>query len=213
MNAYLNVSAFIAWFPDYFGHMMNHLISEKLQHWEHPIRKLAGQSLSVICPANPTLSIEKGLKPLIQRCFDKALHKRHGAVIGVGELLIGLSGNSYLNRKEALERAHKTLSLAERKLISQSDNRQAFQKKYDEESSIDYLKTHLDAETLTLIKGIVKRVEKERLYRGMGGEIMRAGVCHLISSMCIAKIEFSTDEILYLFSQLKENLKHPNLEI
>jgi hypothetical protein len=35
----------------------------------------------------------------------------------VGEILIGLSGNSSINRKDVLERAYKTLSIKERKII------------------------------------------------------------------------------------------------
>ena len=61
--------------------------------------------------------------PLIEKCFSKALHIRHGAILGVSEILIGLSGNSIINRKEVLEKAFKTLSLKERQLIQDSDNK------------------------------------------------------------------------------------------
>lgn len=33
------------------------------------------------------------------------------------------------------------------------------------------------------IRSIIEKFEKEKLYRGKGGEIMRAGVCHLIHSI------------------------------
>jgi hypothetical protein len=42
------------------------------------------------------------------------VHVRHGAILGVGEILIGLSGNSVINRNEVLEKVFKTLSLKER---------------------------------------------------------------------------------------------------
>ena len=61
------------------------------------------------------------LLPLIEKCFSKALHVRHGAIHGVGEILIGLSGNSVINRREVLEKAFKSLSLKERNLIQDSD--------------------------------------------------------------------------------------------
>ena len=38
------------------------------------------------------------LTPLVELCFHQALHIRHGAVLGVGEIIIGLSGNSIMNR-------------------------------------------------------------------------------------------------------------------
>jgi hypothetical protein len=65
--------------------------------------------------------INEILLPLIEKCFSKALHVRHGAIFGVGEILIGLSGNSVINRREVLEKAFKSLSLKERNLIQDSD--------------------------------------------------------------------------------------------
>jgi len=44
------------------------------------------------------------------------------------------------------------------------------------------------SENLNKVKTIIDRVEKERLYKGKGGEIMRAGVCHLIHSIATAGI-------------------------
>jgi hypothetical protein len=54
---------------------------------------------------NPNLSVNNILTPLIKLCLDKALHIRHGAILGVGELLIGLSGNSSIHRKDVLDKA------------------------------------------------------------------------------------------------------------
>ena len=96
------------------------------------MRVIASQSLSVLCIFNPALIVEKILTPLIEKCFSQALHIRHGAILGVGEILIGLSGNSSLNRREVLERAYKTLSLKERKMIEESDNQSKFKELYDE---------------------------------------------------------------------------------
>ena len=45
-----------------------------------------------------------------------------------------------------------------------------------------------DSEIRNSVKGIIEKVDKLRLYRGKGGEIMRGGVCHLIHSMSLAKI-------------------------
>lgn len=97
--------------------MALHLAFVKLQHCDPSIRILAAQALSVICIFNPELIRDQVLTPLIQKCFSKALHIRHGAIHGVSEILIGLSGHSIINRKEVLEKAFKTLSLKERKII------------------------------------------------------------------------------------------------
>lgn len=112
--------------------MVKHLAFVKLNHWEPAIRILASQSLSVLSIFNPELIIKEVLLPLIEKCFSKALHVRHGAIYGVGEILIGLSGNSIINRKEVLEKAFKTLSLKERNIIQDSENQSAFKKSYFE---------------------------------------------------------------------------------
>jgi hypothetical protein len=48
------------------------------------------------------------------------LHIRHGAILGIAEMVIGLSGNSNRNRKDLLEKAFKQLSAAQRKIIEDS---------------------------------------------------------------------------------------------
>ena len=68
---------------------------------------------------NPKLVVEKILPPLIKLCFDKVLNVRHGAVLGVAEIIIGLSGNSGHHRKTVLERAFRSLSLKERNIIKE----------------------------------------------------------------------------------------------
>lgn len=56
---------------------------------------------------------------MINNIFSKALHIRHGAIMGVSEIIIGLSGNSVVHRRQVLEKAFKSLSLKERKLIKE----------------------------------------------------------------------------------------------
>lgn len=45
--------------------------------------------------------------------------------------MIGLSGNSHINRKEVLERSFRSLSLKERKLIEDSESSKAFKQMYN----------------------------------------------------------------------------------
>jgi hypothetical protein len=130
VNAYLNVSCFVAQFPEYFESMVNHLAFIKLRHWEPAIRELAAQSLAAISPFNPDLVINKVLPKLIEACVDKALHVRHGAILGVSEILVGLSGNSSINKRETLDKAFKSLSIKEIQLIADSDYRGKFAEMY-----------------------------------------------------------------------------------
>ena len=69
------------------------------------------------------------------------------------------------------------------------------------------------SEILDKVKSLVSEIEKQRLYRGKGGEIMRSGVCHLIHSICQARIEFNEAELRQFFDTIKENLRHPNQQI
>lgn len=149
---------------------------------------------------------------MITNCLDKALHVRHGAILGVSEILIGLSGNSYLNKRETLDKAYKQLSVKEIQLIADSDYRQRFLEQYQHLSTQDYLPVHLSPLMRTTVKDIIRKVEANRLYRGKGGEIMRQGVCHLIRAMAIARVDI-VEEKVYLFEHLNENFKHPNNEI
>ena len=112
--------------------------------------------------------VNKVLLPLVDKCFSKALNIRHGAILGVAEILIGLSGNSIVNRDELLEEAYKTLGKKERKLIADSENKKAFKEVYENLSKKDHLREVIkeDSESMTVLRGIVKRIQKEGLYKG-----------------------------------------------
>ena len=93
---------------------------------------------------NPALVVDKILPKLLDNCFSKALHIRHGAIIGVSEVIIGLSGNSVIHRKQVLEKAFKTLSLKERNLIKEeTENQKKFADLYDSISSKNSLSESL----------------------------------------------------------------------
>lgn len=91
------------------------------------MRELSAQSLSVLSVFNPSLTVDKILIKLIDLIFYNALNIRHGAILGVAELIIGLSGNSVVHRQQVLEKAFRTLSLKERNLIKEeTDNQKKF---------------------------------------------------------------------------------------
>ncbi len=190
MNAYLNVSCFVAQFSEYFPSMVNHLAFIKLKHWEPAIRELAAQSLAAITPLNPDYVVKEILPKLVDSCLDKALHVRHGAILGVAEILVGLSGNSHINKHETLDKAFKSLSIKEIQLIADSDYRGKFAELYQKLSTVNYIPVQMpEGSPIHLsVRDIIPNVEKQRLYRGKGGEIMRNGVCHLIKAMAIANV-------------------------
>ncbi|KAG2537086.1 tubulin-folding cofactor D-like isoform X2 [Panicum virgatum] len=63
------------------------------------------------------------------------------------------------------------------------------------------------------LSGIVPAIEKARLYRGKGGEIMRSAVSRFISCISIAGISLNQKIKKSLLETLNENLRHPNSQI
>lgn len=63
------------------------------------------------------------------------------------------------------------------------------------------------------LAGVVPSIEKARLYRGKGGEIMRASVSRFIECISVYKITLSEKIKRSLLDTLNENLKHPNSQI
>ncbi|CAK9217775.1 unnamed protein product [Sphagnum troendelagicum] len=63
------------------------------------------------------------------------------------------------------------------------------------------------------VAGMVPAIEKARLYRGKGGEIMRSAVSRLIEYTALVEIHLSSKIQKILHDSLDENLKHPNAEI
>ncbi|XP_010234909.1 tubulin-folding cofactor D isoform X1 [Brachypodium distachyon] len=63
------------------------------------------------------------------------------------------------------------------------------------------------------LSGVVPAIEKARLYRGKGGEIMRSAVSRFIECISMAAISLSEKTKKSLLETLNENLRHPNSRI
>ncbi|GMH28815.1 hypothetical protein Nepgr_030658 [Nepenthes gracilis] len=63
------------------------------------------------------------------------------------------------------------------------------------------------------VAGIVPAIEKARLYRGKGGEIMRSAVSRFIECISLAHIYLPEKIKRSLLDTLSENLRHPNSQI
>ncbi|XP_074263177.1 tubulin-folding cofactor D [Silene latifolia] len=71
----------------------------------------------------------------------------------------------------------------------------------------------LSADKQKQVAGIVPAIEKARLYRGKGGEIMRAAVSRFIQCISLAHISVPDKIRRSLLDTLTENLRHPNSQI
>ncbi|KAF3662209.1 Tubulin-folding cofactor D [Capsicum annuum] len=63
------------------------------------------------------------------------------------------------------------------------------------------------------VAGVVPAIEKARLYRGKGGEIMRSAVSRFIECISVACIQLTDNIKRSLLDTLHENLRHPNSQI
>ncbi|PNY04717.1 tubulin-specific chaperone D-like protein, partial [Trifolium pratense] len=63
------------------------------------------------------------------------------------------------------------------------------------------------------LANVVPAIEKARLYRGKGGEIMRAAVSRFIECISISKVALPEKIKKSLLDTLNENLRHPNSQI
>ncbi|XP_072259692.1 tubulin-specific chaperone D [Pyxicephalus adspersus] len=61
---------------------------------------------------------------------------------------------------------------------------------------------YLDKESFEGFIAIQKRLQERQLYRGLGGELMRPAVCHLIEKLCLSKIPHPGDDVLSDWQQL-----------
>lgn len=71
----------------------------------------------------------------------------------------------------------------------------------------------LPKEKQKVVAGVVPAIEKARLYRGKGGEIMRAAVSRFIECISIVNITLTEKIKRSLLDTLNENLRHPNGQI
>ncbi|XP_074350535.1 tubulin-folding cofactor D isoform X2 [Apium graveolens] len=63
------------------------------------------------------------------------------------------------------------------------------------------------------IAGMVPAIEKARLYRGKGGEIMRSAVSRFIECISLSNISLPEKIMHSLLETLNENMRHPNSQI
>lgn len=69
------------------------------------------------------------------------------------------------------------------------------------------------AEILEKLVNIVSEIDRRRLYRGRGGELVRGGVCKLVRSISKAKLPLSVKDQVRFLDTVEANITHPSEEI
>ncbi|THD25262.1 Tubulin-specific chaperone D [Fasciola hepatica] len=89
-NCYLELSAFVAQFPEYTQAMIDHLATKLLGHWDVVIRFLSARALNVLCRFSPEYMLHSILPATVRCCTEAALYERQGNLFGTAELIEGL---------------------------------------------------------------------------------------------------------------------------
>lgn len=63
------------------------------------------------------------------------------------------------------------------------------------------------------VGGVVPAIEKARLYRGKGGEMMRGAVCQLIERTAHVGMPLPIKTLKLLEGSILDNLQHPTPDI
>jgi len=132
----MRVGLFVAHYKEYYESFVDHLVEVKLFHSDMEVRKLTSATLGILVPIRPDYFINVILGNLVKKVTNGNLFIRHGSVLGIGEILLGLSGLSSKNNCMVNSMKNsiflKSMAINEKKLINAGEYMIAFLNKYDE---------------------------------------------------------------------------------
>ncbi|RLN62335.1 hypothetical protein BBJ29_007577 [Phytophthora kernoviae] len=165
-HAYLNVSIFIAKYPEYRYPLSEHLFSSKIVHWDIQIRNLAAAALGKIAALDPTYAMARLFPRLLASAIspDVEVIVRHGALISIAELFMTLV----------------------------------------------QVPVFIDGELQKEVKMLPIEIDKRRLFRGRGGEMIRGAVCNVIEVISNARLSLGFAHVKKYLAMLEECFVNPN---
>lgn len=86
-ESYTTVASSIAAYDEYRSFIIDRLWKVKLRHWDLDIRLLASDSLFLMTIIDLDIVIKTVLPPLCDLCLHKDFQVRHGAILGVAEIV------------------------------------------------------------------------------------------------------------------------------
>lgn len=89
-NAYLQISDFVAQFVEYRRPLIDHLVEQKVGHWDTAIRELTAKTISRLTVRDPAYMADEVLGRLIKGTNSIDVNLRHGAVLAIGEIVRAL---------------------------------------------------------------------------------------------------------------------------
>ncbi|XP_033827733.1 tubulin-specific chaperone D [Periophthalmus magnuspinnatus] len=85
-NCYVNISVYVASFPEYTKALIDHLIEMKINHWDSVIRELSTKALHNLTPQVPDYMATTVLPRLLPMAVGIDLHTRHAAILACAEI-------------------------------------------------------------------------------------------------------------------------------
>jgi len=215
-NCYFNISVFIAQYEEYYKSIVDYLYSNRLIHVEASIRDISSTALSLLVPFKPKYFVDEIIPKLIKNSTSPSLRVRHGSLVGIGHILLGLCGKWDFYHKMRINRNQmlNSLSNKDRKILADSDYRKQFEKYYDSIKYNNNLEYLLEKKELTReILDLVKKIDELKLYRGKGSEIMRNGVNDFIKLFSEVKLPINEDDFIYFHDILFDNIRQSKNDI
>ncbi|XP_048760810.2 tubulin-specific chaperone D-like [Ostrea edulis] len=90
-HCYLDLSVYIAQFPEYTIALINHLMEIKVVHWDCAVRELSARGLHNLTPKAPKYMANCVLPKLIALTTGMDLFARHGSILTVAEITHALA--------------------------------------------------------------------------------------------------------------------------
>lgn len=210
-NAYLNVGLFVGFHEEYYPSFVQHLAFVKLKHWDVDLRRLTASSLAQFSVLGGKELWNGVLRGLVKEATNEMVHIRHGALYGICDILIGLRGKCTMHnlKNEMKDSAFlRNLNKKQRKLIKAGEYMQKF-RNFFEKKSIENQLDLIENEVIQEILDLLPKIDKARLFRGKGGEIMRIAACRLIEGLAISELKLSESLQKKYLEIIDDCLKNP----
>jgi hypothetical protein len=87
----------VSHFKEYSVAFIDHLALTKLKNFDIEIRRLSAAALSLMTPLWPDYIVEQIIPALLKFVTNNVVQVRHGAIYGLIDIIIGLSGISHMH--------------------------------------------------------------------------------------------------------------------
>ena len=212
-NSFIHIAPFVAGFPEYTRRILDHLALNRLWHVNEKTRMLAARSFGLVSLLDPEYSIQTLLPKILKQATSRLVRLRHGSLIGIGSLLVALSGRSdvLIARQEKEDSIFlQTLKINERKLVSHGEYLEKFLKTF-EPLKLENKLGLVSSEKISQILDVLEVIESKGMHMGAGAELTRVGLCFLAESLAFSRIEL-TIERKVSFMKFFENCVRATVE-